>query len=44
MSSGTIVALELVAILGVLIGLAGWDLYAMRQDSKRDKDRQRPDA
>ena len=32
MTPGLIVALELASVLGVLVGLAGWDLYALRRD------------
>ena len=35
MSAGLIVALELVSVLGVLVGFAGWDVYALRRDMKR---------
>jgi hypothetical protein len=35
MSAGWIVALELIGVLGVLVGFAGWDLYSLRRDKKR---------
>ncbi|VWX55621.1 conserved hypothetical protein [Burkholderiales bacterium 8X] len=35
MSAGWIVALELIGVLGVLVGFAGWDLYSLRRDRKR---------
>lgn len=35
MSSGWIVALELVGVLGLLVGLAGWELYSLRREKKR---------
>lgn len=38
MSAGMIVALEVLCVLGVLVGFAGWDLYAMRRDSKHKDD------
>jgi hypothetical protein len=36
MSSGLIVTLEVLGVLGVLIGLAGWELCALRRDRKKD--------
>ena len=36
MSSSLIVTLEVIGVLGVLIGLAGWELYTLRRDRKRD--------
>lgn len=35
MSSGWIVALELVGVLGLLVGLASWELYSLRREKKR---------
>lgn len=37
MTAGMIVALEVFSVLGVLVGFAGWDVYAMRRDKKRDE-------
>lgn len=34
MSSGLIIALELALVLGVVVGLAVWDLWRMRRDRK----------
>ncbi len=42
MSSGLIVALEVMGVLGVLIGLAGWELYALRRDRKARRDDRGP--
>jgi len=38
MSSGMIVALEVIGVLGVVVGLAGWDLYSLRRDKARKDD------
>jgi len=41
MSSGLIITLELIAVLGVVLGLAGWDLLRLlreRSDEARDDD------
>ena len=35
MSSGLIIALELALVLGVVIGLAVWELWSLRRDRKR---------
>lgn len=35
MSAGMIVALELFSVLGLLVGLAGWDIYSLRREKKR---------
>jgi hypothetical protein len=38
MSSGWIITLEVLGVLGVLIGLAGWELYALRRDGRKDRE------
>ena len=35
MSSGLIIALELTLVLGVVIGLAVWELWRLRRDRSR---------
>ena len=35
MSSGLLVALELTLVLGVVIGLAVWELWRLRRDRSR---------
>ena len=35
MSSGLIIALEFTLVLGVVIGLAVWELWRLRRDRKR---------
>lgn len=35
MSSGLIIALELTLVLGVVIGLAIWELWRLRRDRAR---------
>jgi dolichyl-phosphate-mannose--protein O-mannosyl transferase len=35
MSSGLIIALELALVLGVVIGLAVWELWRLRRDRSR---------
>jgi len=35
MSSGLIIALELTLVLGVVIGLAAWELWRLRRDRSR---------
>ena len=35
MSSGLLVALEMVLVLGVVLGLAVWELVRLRRDRKR---------
>ena len=39
MSSGMLIGLEMALVLGVVIGLAGWELWRL----KRDKDKQPPE-
>jgi len=34
-SSGLIIALELTLVLGVVIGLAVWELWRLRRDRRR---------
>ena len=41
MTSGWIVALEVMGVLGVLVGWAGWELYALRRDKKATRERER---
>jgi hypothetical protein len=38
MSSGLIIALELTLVLGVVLGLAVWELLSLRRDRARDAD------
>ncbi len=38
MSSGLIVLLELIAVLGVVIGLAAWELLELRRDRRKRAD------
>ncbi|MBU1358068.1 MAG: hypothetical protein KKC85_18035 [Gammaproteobacteria bacterium] len=40
MSSALIVSLEVLGVLGVLIGLAGYEIYTLRRDRKRDRERE----
>jgi len=35
MSSGWLVALELALVIGVVLGLAVWDLWRLRRDRSR---------
>ena len=35
MSSGLIITLEVTAVLGVVIGLAVWELWSLRRDRHR---------
>jgi len=35
MSSGLIIALELTLVLGVVVGLAVWELWRLRRDRSR---------
>ena len=35
MSSGWLVALELALVIGVVLGLAVWDLWRLRRDKSR---------
>ncbi len=35
MSSGLLIALELTLVLGVLLGLAGWELWSLRRDRRK---------
>ena len=35
MSSGLIIALEFTLVLGVVLGLAVWELWRLRRDRKR---------
>ncbi len=37
MSSGLLITLEVIGVLGVLIALAGWELYTLRRDRERDR-------
>jgi len=38
MSSGLIIALELTLVLGVVIGLAAWELWRLRRDLRKPPD------
>ena len=38
MSSGLIIALEFTLVLGVVLGLAVWELWRLRRDRKRPHD------
>jgi hypothetical protein len=38
MSSGLLIALELTLVLGVVLGLAVWELWRLRRDRKRPPD------
>jgi dolichyl-phosphate-mannose--protein O-mannosyl transferase len=38
MSSGLIIALEFTLVLGVVIGLAVWELWRLRRDLKKPPD------
>ena len=40
MSPGLIVALELTLVLGVVLGLAVWELLRLRRDRARDAERE----
>lgn len=37
MSSGWIVALELIAVLGVVLGFGAWELLSLRRDRQRER-------
>lgn len=39
MSSALIITLEVIGVLGVLIGFAGWELYSLRREKKRERER-----
>jgi hypothetical protein len=43
MSSGLLIALELTLVLGVLIGLAVWELWSLRRDRTQSKDAKPPE-
>lgn len=38
MSSGLLIALELTLVLGVVLGLAVWELWRLRRDRQRPPD------
>ena len=40
MSSSLIITLEMLGVLGVVVGFGIWELYALRRDKKKSK---RPD-
>ncbi|MFM9927299.1 hypothetical protein VLK31_30265 [Variovorax sp. H27-G14] len=42
MSSSLIITLEMLGVLGVLVGFGFWELYALRRDKKRSKPRDEP--
>lgn len=37
MSSGLIITLEMLGVLGVVVGFGFWELYALRRDKKKQK-------
>ncbi|WP_179107036.1 hypothetical protein [Variovorax sp. KK3] len=37
MSSGLIITLEMLGVLGVVVGLGLWKLYGLRRDKRRPK-------
>ncbi len=39
MSSSLIITLELLAVLGVVLGIGFWELYALRRDKKKSERR-----
>jgi hypothetical protein len=36
LSSGLIITLEFLGVVGVVVGLAVWELYRLQRDKKRD--------
>lgn len=38
MSSGTLVLLEMLLVLGLVLGWAVWELLSLRRDKRRDKE------
>lgn len=38
MSSGTLVLLEMLLVLGLVLGWAVWELVSLRRDKRRDKE------
>ncbi len=43
MDSGTLITLEMAGVLGVVLGLGGWELYRLRRDMARDARRDSKD-
>jgi hypothetical protein len=39
MSSSLIITLEILLVLGVVVGLGGWDLWRLRREQARDRAR-----
>ena len=37
MSAGWLVGLEIALVLGVVLGLGGWDLWRLRREQARDR-------
>ena len=44
MSSGLIIALEMTLVLGIVLGLAVWELIRLRRDRERSKRSKPPDG
>jgi len=47
MDSSLLITLEIALVLGVVLGLGGWDLWRLRREQARDRARERlttPDA
>jgi hypothetical protein len=42
MSSAWLVGLEIALVLGVVVGLGGWDLWRLRREQARDRARKPP--
>ena len=40
MSSSLIITLEILLVLGVVVGLGGWDLWRLRREQARDRARE----
>jgi hypothetical protein len=38
MSSGTLVLLEMLLVLGLVLGWAVWELVSLRRDKRRDEE------
>lgn len=39
MSSSWLIGLEIALVLGVVVGLGGWDLWRLRKEQARDRQR-----
>lgn len=44
MSSSLLVTLEILLVLGVVVGLGGWELWSLRRERRRDEARQQREA